>query len=98
MLMQGVISVGVFFFSCYGDHRDLHLLTHPFPTRRSSDFCSAFSLLSTLTLPVDRSTETVALPSSAWIALVILPTQLPQPMPDTSKTTMLIIQIGRAPV
>src|SRR3546814_11008607 len=26
-----------FFFKCYGDHRDLHLLTHAFPTRRSSD-------------------------------------------------------------
>src|SRR3546814_9220017 len=26
-----------FFFSLYGDHRDLHVLTHSFPTRRSSD-------------------------------------------------------------
>src|SRR3546814_1987702 len=26
-----------FFFSCYGDNRDLHVLTHSFPTRRSSD-------------------------------------------------------------
>src|SRR3546814_16759345 len=26
-----------FFFSCYGYHRDLHVLTHSFPTRRSSD-------------------------------------------------------------
>src|SRR3546814_1716614 len=25
------------FFSVHGDHRDLHLLTHSFPTRRSSD-------------------------------------------------------------
>src|SRR3546814_12878950 len=25
------------FFYCYGDHRDLHVLTHSFPTRRSSD-------------------------------------------------------------
>src|SRR3546814_15939866 len=25
------------FFECYGDHRDLHVLTHSFPTRRSSD-------------------------------------------------------------
>src|SRR3546814_12975160 len=30
--------VGIcFFFECYGDHRDLHVLTHSFPTRRSSD-------------------------------------------------------------
>src|SRR3546814_14480982 len=26
-----------FFFYCYANHRDLHLLTHAFPTRRSSD-------------------------------------------------------------
>src|SRR3546814_961705 len=25
------------FFYCYGDHRDLHVLTHSFPTRRSAD-------------------------------------------------------------
>src|SRR3546814_17109255 len=29
-----------FFFSLYGDHRDLHGLTHSFPTRRSSDRCA----------------------------------------------------------
>src|SRR3546814_1085628 len=27
----------MFFFSLYGDHRYLHVLTHSFPTRRSSD-------------------------------------------------------------
>src|SRR3546814_12530126 len=32
-----VYTVVVFFFECYGDHRDLHVLTHSFPTRRSSD-------------------------------------------------------------
>src|SRR3546814_15079246 len=32
-----VVSVLCFFFSCCGDHRDLHVLTHSFPTRRSSD-------------------------------------------------------------
>src|SRR3546814_11217008 len=26
-----------FFFYCYGDHRDLHVRTRSFPTRRSSD-------------------------------------------------------------
>src|SRR3546814_20064354 len=26
-----------FFFELYGDHLDLHVLTHSFPTRRSSD-------------------------------------------------------------
>src|SRR3546814_12924841 len=33
----------VFFFSCYGDHRDLHVLTHSFPTRRSSDLFEALT-------------------------------------------------------
>src|SRR3546814_18214616 len=38
-----------FFFSCYGDHRNLHVLTPSFPNRRSSDLargheaCSALS-------------------------------------------------------
>src|SRR3546814_12697077 len=27
----------MFFFYCYGDRQDLHVLTHSFPTRRSSD-------------------------------------------------------------
>src|SRR3546814_13295766 len=27
----------LFFFQVYGDHRDLHVLTHSFPTRRSAD-------------------------------------------------------------
>src|SRR3546814_16056911 len=27
----------LFFFYCNGDHRNLHVLTHSFPTRRSSD-------------------------------------------------------------
>src|SRR6059058_6454462 len=30
----------VFFFKRYGDHRDLHVVTHSFPTRRSSDLSS----------------------------------------------------------
>src|SRR3546814_255119 len=32
----------VFFFVCYGDHRDLHVLTHSFPTRRSSDLLTLY--------------------------------------------------------
>src|SRR3546814_3899716 len=30
----------LFFFKGYGDHRDLHVLTHSFPTRRSSDLAA----------------------------------------------------------
>src|SRR3546814_17497399 len=42
----------LFFFYGYGDHRDLHVLSHSFPTRRSSDllgqrgFTLGYSLLS----------------------------------------------------
>src|SRR3546814_14879374 len=32
-----------FLFSCAGDHRDLPVLTHSFPTRRSSDLLSALA-------------------------------------------------------
>src|SRR3546814_7663930 len=35
-----VISV-IFFFTGHGDHRDLHVLTHSFPTRRSSELVAA---------------------------------------------------------
>src|SRR3546814_1095736 len=31
-----------FFFSWYDEHRDLHVLTHSFPTRRSSDLKPGF--------------------------------------------------------
>src|SRR3546814_13905567 len=27
----------LYVFSCHGDHRDLHVLAHSFPTRRSSE-------------------------------------------------------------
>src|SRR3546814_13313882 len=30
-------SLSCFFFELYRDHRDLHVLTHSFPTRRSSE-------------------------------------------------------------
>src|SRR3546814_19347107 len=36
-MMSVFIIFCSFFFKGYGDHRDLHGLTHSFPTRRSSD-------------------------------------------------------------
>src|SRR3546814_20229790 len=36
MFVYSLICFSVFFY-LYGDHRDLHVLTHSFPTRRSSD-------------------------------------------------------------
>src|SRR3546814_12912891 len=37
-------------FFCYlnGDHRDLHVLTHSFPTRRSSDLTSLRAVMSSV--------------------------------------------------
>src|SRR3546814_2987025 len=37
MLIFIYVRCYYFFFLCYGAHRDLHVLTHSFPTRRSSD-------------------------------------------------------------
>src|SRR3546814_17791034 len=36
-----MIFVIIFFFKRYGNHRELHVLTHSFPTRRSSDLSDA---------------------------------------------------------
>src|SRR3546814_13988608 len=41
--MRSIIwYVSVCFFEVYGYHRDLHVLTHSFPPRRSSDLAQAF--------------------------------------------------------
>src|SRR3546814_12052679 len=50
------IYVGLFFFFFYfyGDHRVLHLLTHSFPTRRSSDLVLETSHESDRRLPTIR--------------------------------------------
>src|SRR3546814_14694389 len=37
MCVSLMCGMSYFFFDCYGDHRYLHVLTHSFPTRRSSD-------------------------------------------------------------
>src|SRR3546814_6152251 len=44
----------VFFFLLYADHRDLHLLTHSFPTRRSSDLSRARGRRSTGLMTTSR--------------------------------------------
>src|SRR3546814_14912134 len=35
--VPAIYIADICFFNGYGDHRDLHVLTHSFPTRRSSD-------------------------------------------------------------
>src|SRR3546814_1635689 len=37
---MSVVLFMFFFVEGYGDHRDLHVLTHSFPTRRSSDLAN----------------------------------------------------------
>src|SRR3546814_20278033 len=43
-----------FLFVRYGDHRDLHVLTHAFPTRRSSDLARPPRVI--IPCPVGRNT------------------------------------------
>src|SRR3546814_15805303 len=43
----GLCFCGFLFFEGYGDHRDLHVLTHSCPTRRSSDLLPRQSALKT---------------------------------------------------
>src|SRR3546814_9056967 len=50
MLSSCSLILSFCFFKLYGAHRDLHVLTHSFPTRRSSDL-RTFSVLSN---PVSR--------------------------------------------
>src|SRR3546814_1149884 len=54
----------VFFLYGYGDNRDLHVLTHSFPTRRSSDLGD----VSTLTSPSPRKRGRTPMPRPARIA------------------------------
>src|SRR3546814_21154260 len=42
-------------FECSGDHRDLHVLTHSFPTRRSSDLIWASRAASASRSPASAS-------------------------------------------
>src|SRR3546814_17756602 len=43
----------MFLFYGYGDHRDLHVPTHPFPTRRSSDLRIVNFSAGPATLPLE---------------------------------------------
>src|SRR3546814_14385276 len=45
----------MFFFYVSGDHRDLHVLTHSFPTRRSSDLSDAIAGVINIILKDDTS-------------------------------------------
>src|SRR3546814_7209139 len=64
-LYCSAVHLLLFFFYLYGDHRDLHVLTHSFPTRLSSDlpaFDDANCERDTLVRPIHPNTTR----SSAW--------------------------------
>src|SRR3546814_942576 len=58
----------VFCFYRYGDHRDLHVLTHSFPTRRSSTprRLGAFALLVPLLLPLTLHAQSLPKPKEFY--------------------------------
>src|SRR3546814_16413146 len=45
----------LFFFELYGDHRYLHVRTHSFPTRRSSDLMPACNFMVASALPTNTT-------------------------------------------
>src|SRR3546814_15115165 len=49
---MAIIVLLVVFFYLYGYHRDLHVLTHSFPTRRSSDLACAVTFGAHLIEPI----------------------------------------------
>src|SRR3546814_8991688 len=77
-------SCEICFFLCYGDHLELHVLTHSFPTRRSSDlmrhlenpksgvhFIDGVDDLSTLFGAHRRTTLVLTIASYAVVALIL---------------------------
>src|SRR3546814_147207 len=52
------------FFYCYVAHRDLHVLTHSFPTRRSSDLDGDAIHAEDLRLPAQQSVTPAAVASA----------------------------------
>src|SRR3546814_12178223 len=61
-----------FFFKGSCDHRDLHVLTHSFPTRRSSDLAVALVEFHIAVLPGDGIGPEVVTPSLDVLAAACL--------------------------
>src|SRR3546814_12417947 len=70
-----------FVFYGYGDHRDLHVLTHSFPTRRSSDLGSSrarrerivSAAISTPLPPIAAANASVLPPAPAQRSITVMP-------------------------
>src|SRR3546814_6991288 len=79
---DGVVFLLIFFFYGSGDHRDLPVLTHSFPTRRSSDLS-----IQRIARPIGPG----AASGSAWLGVSVpqLPWELPPPIRPASSTRTL---------
>src|SRR3546814_10916576 len=80
-------SVRFFFFYCSRDHRYLHVLTHSFPTRRSSDLsisvpdfsasaCICFSTSGVRTHPGQMALQVTPLPAFSRPVTLVSPTKI----------------------
>src|SRR3546814_11606864 len=74
----------LFFFSLYGDHRDLHVLTHSFPTRRSSDLDAR----NTTPQGVVSSTTLIAYPTNAVTSLPAFATAVAPVVPSAENRSI----------
>src|SRR3546814_13854069 len=88
----------VFFFSYYGYHRDLHVLTHSVPTRRSSDLGSAYCDVIADTGAGNEGVAYGLFTASAKLSLAISAAGIGLLLEDTSfrEVTSSRLQIGRA--
>src|SRR3546814_10606079 len=89
------MSISSLFFYLDGDHRDLHELTHSFPTRRSSDVSpgkgSQPSSTSSGAAPVaagwnTRYTRTPGRSSRCWLSSSTTGPSTKRPMPDAQRS------------
>src|SRR3546814_1878609 len=71
----------VFYFIRICDHRDLHILTHSFPTRRSSDLKPAFVAYATSKAALSGMTRAMAVELGARVRVnAIEPAAIDTPM------------------
>src|SRR3546814_14128353 len=86
----------IFFFLEYGDHRVLHVLTHSFPTRRSSDRGTNYNQ-SAATPPMGRRPPPRQIPASVYSRQRLGNPKVPQPcQPPDDRSAALAATGGLA--
>src|SRR5213079_1225718 len=88
----------VFFFKCYGDHRDLHNNRHSFPTRRSSDLTPARATIRVTSLPGGNSIEFTGVRSEEHTSELQSPVVISYAVFCLNKNTSSVADPGLAPV